>query len=85
MQLIKAVDLDLKKNYIFGYRTHGILAAGAFGSFVTNCSGFDEIFPGLTAYHLTLKSKSFYDYFIFHLVNLLPRSVHAKTWLNITP
>ena len=31
----------------------------------TNGSGFDEIFSGLTTYGWTLKSKGFYDYFIF--------------------
>ena len=58
MRLIKTTDLDPKKNYIFGYHPHGIFTAGVFGNFVTNGTGFNRIFPGLTPYVLTLKGKS---------------------------
>lgn len=59
MRLIKTVDLDPRKNYIFAYHPHGIFTAGVFGNFVTNGTGFNKIFPGLTPYVLTLKGKSF--------------------------
>ena len=59
IQLVKTVDLDSKKNYIFGYHPHGIMAGGAFGHFATNGSGFNKMFPGFKPYLLVMKSKNF--------------------------
>ncbi|MBN3295728.1 MOGT1 acyltransferase, partial [Amia calva] len=50
IKLIKTCDLDPEKNYLFGFHPHGILAAGAFGNFCTEATGFRELFPGLTPY-----------------------------------
>ncbi|XP_004674850.1 PREDICTED: 2-acylglycerol O-acyltransferase 1 [Condylura cristata] len=50
IHLIKTWDLDPSHNYIFGFHPHGVLVAGAFGNFCTECSDFKELFPGLTAY-----------------------------------
>ncbi|KAK6167295.1 hypothetical protein SNE40_021360 [Patella caerulea] len=58
LKLIKTVELDPKKNYIFGCHPHGILCYSHFGNFCTEGSGFSELFPGLTSY-LTVLSGQF--------------------------
>mmetsp|Transcript_14914 Transcript_14914/g.20894 ORF Transcript_14914/g.20894 Transcript_14914/m.20894 type:complete len:573 (-) Transcript_14914:350-2068(-) len=55
MRLVKTVDLDPKKNYIFCYHPHGILSFGAWGAFATDALGFDKKFPGIDRRLLTLK------------------------------
>ncbi|KAM8882388.1 2-acylglycerol O-acyltransferase 1 isoform 1-T1 [Synchiropus picturatus] len=52
--LVKTVDLDLNKNYIFGFHPHGVLVAGAFGNFCTEATGFSQLFPGLRPHLLML-------------------------------
>lgn len=52
--LVKTVDLDSKKNYIFGFHPHGVLVAGAFGNFCTEATGFSRLFPGLKSHLLML-------------------------------
>ncbi|XP_069375035.1 2-acylglycerol O-acyltransferase 2-A isoform X4 [Paralichthys olivaceus] len=54
IKLIKTVDLDPRKNYIFGFHPHGVLVAGAFGNFCTESTGFSRLFPGLTSHLLML-------------------------------
>ncbi|XP_060922484.1 2-acylglycerol O-acyltransferase 1 isoform X1 [Limanda limanda] len=54
LTLIKTVDLDPRKNYIFGFHPHGVLVAGAFGNFCTESTGFSRLFPGLTSHLLML-------------------------------
>ncbi|XP_054594732.2 2-acylglycerol O-acyltransferase 2-A [Nothobranchius furzeri] len=54
LTLIKTVDLDPKKNYIFGFHPHGVLVAGAFGNFCTEATGFSRLFPGLRSHLLML-------------------------------
>lgn len=48
------MDLDPKRNYLFGFHPHGVLVAGGFGNFCTEASGFATLFPGLTPYLLLL-------------------------------
>ncbi|XP_029282901.1 2-acylglycerol O-acyltransferase 1 [Cottoperca gobio] len=66
LRLVKTVDLDPKKNYIFGFHPHGVLVAGAFGNFCTEATGFSLLFPGLTSHLLMLpfwfKVPLFRDY-----------------------
>ena len=62
IRLIKTVDLDPTRSYLFGYHPHGIFAVGAFCSFVTDAAGFNTLFPGLTSYLLTLRCFFFYPY-----------------------
>ena len=57
LSLVKTVDLDIKKNYIFGYHPHGVIANGAFGCFATEGVGFATLFPGITPHLLTLMCK----------------------------
>ncbi|XP_076842344.1 2-acylglycerol O-acyltransferase 1-like [Brachyhypopomus gauderio] len=54
ISLIKTVDLEPNRNYLFGFHPHGVLVAGAFGNFCTEASGFSELFPGLTPFLLML-------------------------------
>ncbi|XP_037533221.1 2-acylglycerol O-acyltransferase 2-A [Nematolebias whitei] len=54
LTLVKTVDLDPKKNYIFGFHPHGVLVAGAFGNFCTEATGFSRLFPGLRCHLLML-------------------------------
>ncbi|XP_063756894.1 2-acylglycerol O-acyltransferase 1 isoform X2 [Eleginops maclovinus] len=54
LRLLKTVDLDPKKNYIFGFHPHGVLVAGGFCNFCTEASGFSQMFPGLTPHLLML-------------------------------
>jgi len=53
-ELVKTADLDPKKNYIFGYHPHGIIAFGATCSFSTEATGFSKKFPGIRPHMLTL-------------------------------
>eukprot|EP00162_Nutomonas_longa_P004845 comp15554_c0_seq1/m.23808 comp15554_c0_seq1/g.23808 ORF comp15554_c0_seq1/g.23808 comp15554_c0_seq1/m.23808 type:complete len:339 (-) comp15554_c0_seq1:66-1082(-) len=47
LDLVKTVELDPKKAYIFGLHPHGILPFGTITNMVTDASGFAEKFPGL--------------------------------------
>lgn len=57
MKLIKTVDLDPSKTYLFGNHPHGVLCAGAFCCFGTEAVGFSKLFPGLTPRLLTLRGQ----------------------------
>ncbi|XP_062870265.1 2-acylglycerol O-acyltransferase 2 isoform X1 [Trichomycterus rosablanca] len=54
IQLVKTVDLDSRRNYVFGFHPHGILVTGAFTSFCTEATQFQQLFPGLKSYLLML-------------------------------
>ena len=45
--LYKTKELKPDGKYIFGYHPHGIIGLGAFSTFATNGSGFNELFPGI--------------------------------------
>ncbi|KAG7484060.1 hypothetical protein MATL_G00045040 [Megalops atlanticus] len=47
VKLVKTAELNPKKNYILGSHPHGIMCAGAFSCFSTECSGFSQTFPGM--------------------------------------
>ncbi|CAG8471927.1 3726_t:CDS:2, partial [Scutellospora calospora] len=55
--LIKEVDLDPSKNYIFGYHPHGVISVGAWTNFATEANDFSKKFPGITCRLLTLASN----------------------------
>uniref|UniRef100_A0A3Q1HUU5 Acyltransferase n=1 Tax=Anabas testudineus TaxID=64144 RepID=A0A3Q1HUU5_ANATE len=71
--LLKTVDLDPKKNYIFGFHPHGVLVAGGFGNFCTEATGFCRLFPGLTSHLLMLpfwfRVPVFRDYIMFGVIS----------------
>lgn len=56
-QLIRTAKLNPKRNYVFGYHPHGIMCFGAWLNFATEATEFSELFPGITPYLMTLKSK----------------------------
>lgn len=47
-------ELDPKRNYVFCYFPHGMLATGAFISLATNSTGFNDLFPHHTPYAHTI-------------------------------
>jgi len=53
VRLHKTVDLDPKRNYLFGVHPHGVLCIGSFTNFCSNGSGFQSVFPGMKP-HLTM-------------------------------
>lgn len=54
IKLIKTVELDPNRNYMFAIFPHGVLSFGAFASFCTNATGFPKLFPGMTSHLITL-------------------------------
>ncbi|XP_026480228.1 2-acylglycerol O-acyltransferase 1-like [Ctenocephalides felis] len=54
LTLIKTAELDPKKNYLLCVFPHGLLSSGAFGHFATDATGFQQMFPGMTARICTL-------------------------------
>ncbi|CAO3650575.1 unnamed protein product [Cunninghamella echinulata] len=57
VNIIKEVNLDPQKNYIFGYHPHGILAYGAVITFGTEGNGFHKQFPGINTNLMTLQAN----------------------------
>lgn len=47
LKLVKTVDLDPTKSYLFISVPHGILSMGILGSFGTDVMGCRKLFPGL--------------------------------------
>ncbi|XP_066580915.1 2-acylglycerol O-acyltransferase 1-like [Prorops nasuta] len=54
IKLVKTVDLEPTKQYLFCSFPHGVLSAGAFCSFATDVAGFKTLFPGLESRVVTL-------------------------------
>ncbi|KAJ8675213.1 hypothetical protein QAD02_010999 [Eretmocerus hayati] len=54
IKLVKTVDLDPSRNYLFCAFPHGLLASGVTGAFATNGADCAKIFPGLDFRVLTL-------------------------------
>ncbi|PKI84565.1 Dga1p [Malassezia vespertilionis] len=57
ISLVKSVDLDPNRSYLFAYHPHGIIGFGAVTSFATEACGFGKMFPGITMHVLTLASN----------------------------
>ncbi|XP_014207549.1 2-acylglycerol O-acyltransferase 1 [Copidosoma floridanum] len=55
IRIVKTVDLDPKRNYLFCSFPHGLLCSGATGAFGTNGADCPKIFPGLDFRILTLE------------------------------
>ncbi|XP_031462908.1 2-acylglycerol O-acyltransferase 2-B-like [Phasianus colchicus] len=53
-QLMRTAALDPRRNFLFAFHPHGVLAAGAFANFCTEATGFGVLFPGLRPHLLTL-------------------------------
>ncbi|KAI1281857.1 2-acylglycerol O-acyltransferase 2 [Halotydeus destructor] len=54
IKLIKTVDLDPDRNYIFATHPHGLITAGIALNAGTEATGFSQLFPGLRPTLLTL-------------------------------
>lgn len=54
LKLVKTVDLDPTKSYLFISVPHGILSIGVVGSFATDVLGCKKLFPGLDIRIITL-------------------------------
>uniref|UniRef100_A0A670XWM7 Acyltransferase n=1 Tax=Pseudonaja textilis TaxID=8673 RepID=A0A670XWM7_PSETE len=81
--LVKTVDLDPCKNYLFGFHPHGILVAGAFVNFCTEATGFSKLFPGLTPHMMMLnlwfRAPFFRDYLMSG--GLIPSDKESGSYL----
>ncbi|VDN35951.1 unnamed protein product [Gongylonema pulchrum] len=56
VKLIKTADLPANHNYIIGAHPHGILCFGAFLTYATNATGFDQYFPGIRCALATVRA-----------------------------
>ncbi|KAL6268532.1 hypothetical protein P5V15_001665 [Pogonomyrmex californicus] len=54
IKLVKTVDLDPKKSYLFICVPHGVLSVGVMGSFATDALNCKKLFPGLEIRPITL-------------------------------
>jgi hypothetical protein len=63
ISLVKTVDLDPSKNYLFGSHPHGILCSGAFGNFATEGNNVSKVFPGVTMHLLTLEGHYSFPFY----------------------
>lgn len=57
IKLIKMIELDLSKNYVFGYYFYGVLCVGVFCNFVIEVMDFSNIFFGIILYLLLLMGE----------------------------
>lgn len=57
IRLVKTVDLDPSKNYVFGYHPHGIISLGAWINFATEATCFSSVFKGIDLHLLTLETN----------------------------
>ncbi|KAJ3045201.1 diacylglycerol O-acyltransferase 1 [Rhizophlyctis rosea] len=57
VHLVKTVELDKGRNYIFGYHPHGIIALGAWINFATDATRFSEKFIGVRPHLMTLDAN----------------------------
>lgn len=83
MELVKTVDLDSSKNYIFGIFPHGVMSLSAMINFASEANGFSLKFPGITP-HLCTLNMNFYPplnrEFIMSL-GLIPASRESLTYI----
>lgn len=55
IRLIKTVDLQPDRNYLFACYPHGIIPHGIMGNFFTNFTKVTELFPGIEVHVATLE------------------------------
>ncbi|XP_046365317.2 2-acylglycerol O-acyltransferase 2-like isoform X1 [Haliotis rufescens] len=63
LKLIKTVDLNPNRNYIFACHPHGVMCYSHFCNFATEGTGFSDLFPGLRPYLLTLAGQYKFPFF----------------------
>jgi len=70
IKLTRTVELDPKRNYIFGYHPHGIISLGALCNFATDANGFSMLFPNIDLRLLTLEMNFRVPFFREYLLGL---------------
>lgn len=70
IKLTRTVELDPKRNYIFGYHPHGIISLGALCNFATDATGFSMLFPNIDLRLLTLEMNFRVPFFREYLLGL---------------
>ncbi|KAF6207570.1 hypothetical protein GE061_016017 [Apolygus lucorum] len=60
--LVKTVDIPDDQNYIFCLFPHGICVTAGFAHFLTNCTDFNTLFPGIRTTLHTLNSNFLYPF-----------------------
>lgn len=83
ISLIKRVDLDPSKNYVFGYHPHGVISVGAWTNFATEANDFSAKFPGITCRLLTLTSNFNFPLYRDYLMAQGLASVSRQSCENI--
>eukprot|EP00842_Homolaphlyctis_polyrhiza_P006811 jgi/Hompol1/719/HPOL_005425-RA len=83
IQLVKTVDLDPAKSYVFGYHPHGIISLGAFANFATEATGFSTLFKGIDLRLLTLDTNFHIPFFREIILRLGVCSVSRRSCENI--
>jgi len=54
IRMIKTVEIESNRSYVFGYHPHGVISMGALVNFGTFASDFDKMYPGVNVHLLTL-------------------------------
>lgn len=87
IKLVKTVDLDPKKSYLFTVVPHGIISMGIFGSFATDELDCKKLFPGLEMHVITLdqhfKIPLFREY--AYILGGCASSIRSVKYLLSTP
>ncbi|KAJ1908636.1 diacylglycerol O-acyltransferase 1 [Tieghemiomyces parasiticus] len=83
VRLIKEADLDPKKNYIFGYHPHGIIAIGGMLNFSTEATNVSTVFPGLNIRLLTLVTNFYIPIYRDFILRLNTASVSRRSMDHI--
>uniref|UniRef100_A0A0A9WJU0 Acyltransferase n=4 Tax=Lygus hesperus TaxID=30085 RepID=A0A0A9WJU0_LYGHE len=60
--IVKTVDIPDDQNYIFCLFPHGICVTAGFTHFLTNCTDFNKLFPGIKTTFHTLNSNFLYPF-----------------------
>uniref|UniRef100_A0A0K2V3N8 Acyltransferase n=1 Tax=Lepeophtheirus salmonis TaxID=72036 RepID=A0A0K2V3N8_LEPSM len=70
VELVKTVELDPEKTYLFTSQPHGVMCAGAFVSFATNALSFSKLFNGLHSRLLVLEGQFWFPIYREFLISL---------------
>lgn len=63
MRMVREVELDPARQYLFAYHPHGIFGNGAVIGFGTEALGFSELFPGIAVSPVTLRINFFVPFY----------------------
>jgi len=83
VHLLKTVDLDPSRSYIFGYHPHGIISVGALVNFGTEATGWSREFPGIDIHLLTLAIQFYFPFWREILISMGLADVSATSCKNL--